>query len=245
MPPLTRVPQPLTPLQRDLGVAALAAMLLLAWDLAGLDRAIVRQFGDLHGFAWRDAWLTSTLMHQGGRVLAWGVFAFLLLDLTRPIIRGPQRTERARALAATLACLVAVPGVKRLSSTSCPWDLDEFGGVAHYVSHWRFGVSDGGAGHCFPSGHAVAAFAFLSVYFLLRPSRPSLARAWLTGVLVTGLVFGAAQMLRGAHYPSHTLWSAWLCWITCLLVAHWPQRRLAPSGDTPQRPHCPQPPRGA
>ena len=27
-----------------------------------------------------------------------------------------------------------------------------------------------------------------------------------------GVVYGVGQMLRGAHYPSHTMWTAWICW---------------------------------
>lgn len=38
-------------------------------------------------------------------------------------------------------------------------------------------------------------------------------------MLVVGTLFGWAQMARGAHYPSHTLWSAWLCWLVCVLGA--------------------------
>lgn len=38
------------------------------------------------------------------------------------------------------------------------------------------------------------------------------ARAWLLAVVLAGLLFGGAQFLRGAHAPSHTLWTAWLCW---------------------------------
>jgi membrane-associated PAP2 superfamily phosphatase len=109
-----------------------------------------------------------------------------------------------------------VPAIKRVSLTSCPWDLAEFGGAAQYVSHWRWGVGDGGAGHCFPSGHAAGAFAFLSGYFVLRPHEARWARRWLIGVLVVGALFGTAQLVRGAHYPSHTLWTAWLCWAICL-----------------------------
>jgi membrane-associated PAP2 superfamily phosphatase len=92
--------------------------------------------------------------------------------------------------------------------------------MAAYVPHWRIGVVDGGPGHCFPSGHAVAAFAFLPGYFLLREQRPGWAHAWLAAVCVAGAAFGAAQVVRGAHYPSHTLWSAWLCWVVCVVVAH-------------------------
>ena len=99
----------------------------------------------------------------------------------------------------------------------------EFGGSARYVPHWMLGSFDGGPGHCFPSGHAVAAFAFFSGWFLFRSTRPALARAWLGAVRVAGLAYGWGQLARGAHYPSHTLWSAWLCWTACVAVDRLPR----------------------
>ena len=33
-------------------------------------------------------------------------------------------------------------------------------------------------------------------------------------------VLGAAQTLRGAHYPSHTLYTAWICWSLCASTFH-------------------------
>jgi membrane-associated PAP2 superfamily phosphatase len=128
-----------------------------------------------------------------------------------------------------LLAVVAVPAIKRFSLTSCPWDLAQFGGVAQYVSHWRFGVADGGGGHCFPSGHAVAAFGFFGLYFLWRGHDARKARLWLAAVLVVGLLFGTAQLARGAHYPSHTLWSAWLCWVICVAAAQWLPRSRSPA----------------
>jgi len=142
---------------------------------------------------------------------------------------APSRAERWHWIAVMLACVVAVPALKRFSATSCPWDLAEFGGVAAYVSHWRFGLPDGGPGHCFPSGHAVAAFAFFGLHFMWREHDPHQARTWLALVVAAGLVFGAAQLLRGAHYPSHTLWTAWLCWAIHVAAARLPlPRRLLP-----------------
>ena len=205
--------------QRDAAVTLALALVLLAWDASRLDLVVMRQVGTVHGFAWRDAWLTSTLLHEGGRWAAPLVFAGLLLDAWRPIVRGPSRARRLRGLLATLACLVVVPALKQHSATSCPWDLAEFGGVAFYVPHWSTGVADGGPGHCFPSGHAVAAFAFIGPYFVLRPDRPAAARAWLASVCAVGVLFGWAQVSRGAHYPSHVLWSAWSCWAICAALA--------------------------
>lgn len=67
----------------------------------------------------------------------------------------------------------------------------------------------------------MAAFAFLGLYFLWRPYRLQLARALALAVCAVGLLFGYAQLLRGAHYPSHTLWTAWLCWTGFVLAARW------------------------
>lgn len=107
---------------------------------------------------------------------------------------------------------MAITVLKRLNHTSCPWDLAEFGGVARHVSHWLWGVRDGGAGHCFPAGHASTAFAYLAGWFVLRRSAPRAAGRWLLGALLAGMVLGLAQQMRGAHYMSHTLWTAWICW---------------------------------
>jgi membrane-associated PAP2 superfamily phosphatase len=113
-------------------------------------------------------------------------------------------------------CLLAVPTLKRWSNTSCPWDLQEFGGQARYVSHWLWGVLDGGPGRCFPSGHAIAAFAFFPHAVLWARHDRRRALLWLTGILVLGGAFAAAQTVRGAHYPSHSMWSAWICWVIAL-----------------------------
>jgi membrane-associated PAP2 superfamily phosphatase len=212
-PAATRVPA------RDAAIAGVALLGLALWEWSGWDLAAARLYGGVGGFGWRETWLTSGVAHQGGRWLAWVVLALMVADAIRPLIEGgPSRRERWYWIGVVLACTVLVPGLKRLTHSSCPWDLTEFGGVAAYVPHWRWSALDGGPGHCFPSGHAVAAFAFFGICFGWRRSRPGLARAWLIGVCVFGALFGWAQLARGAHYPSHTLWSAWLCWSLCVLA---------------------------
>jgi membrane-associated PAP2 superfamily phosphatase len=212
----------------DAWVACLGLAMLLLWDGSGADLMVMHVFGTPAGFAWRDAFVTSTLLHQGGRWLGWVVGLAWALHAWWPAKRGsatprqhdrrdPRRDSRYW-LAVAVACLLLVPALKHGSRTSCPWDLQDFGGTAHHVSHWALGVADGGPGHCFPSGHASAAFAFLAGYFLLRRSRPTAARAWLAAVLTAGALFGLAQVARGAHYPSHVLWTGWICWTVCVLA---------------------------
>jgi len=210
----------------DLIVIAVAGLALLAWDFSGGDLWAVRQVAGPDGFPWRRHWLTSDVLHRGGRIAGWLVFAVLVVGIWRPLpfARALPKAVRVWWVLATLACASVIPLLKARSLTSCPWDLIEFGGSAQYVSHWVRGVVDGGPGRCFPSGHASAAFAFLSGWFALRLHAPRAARWWLAAVLLAGVVFGGAQMLRGAHYPSHTLWTGWICFVLCAVLS-----RLVPA----------------
>jgi len=214
-------------LRRGWLVALTGLAALLLWDLAGWDLAVVRLFADAHGFALRDHWMTSGLLHQGGRWVATGLAVMLLINAVRPLWPGLTRRERWGAVALTTVSLILIPLMKQGSTTSCPWDLAEFGGVAHYVSHWRFGLRDGGPGHCFPSGHASSAFAFFSVFFMLRRAYPRQARFALGAVVTMGVLYGFAQMARGAHYPSHTMWTGWICWTLAVAAAPWLRARDA------------------
>ena len=215
LPALAAAPR----LGRALAIALASLVALLMWDLAGWDLAVVRLFGNANGFALRDHWLTTGLLHQGGRWMATGMAVMLLVNAARPLWPGLTRRERWGAVALTAVSLLLIPLIKHGSVTSCPWDLAEFGGTARYVSHWRFGVLDGGPGHCFPSGHASSAFAFFSLFFMLRRAYPRQAQLALGGVLVMGLLYGTAQLARGAHYPSHTLWTGWICWALAVAAA--------------------------
>jgi membrane-associated PAP2 superfamily phosphatase len=189
---------------------------LLAWDATGADRDVARLFGDASGFAARNAFWAEQVLHNGLRYVSIGVFVWMLWDLVRPagaaLPGAPTRTERAWAVGATVLALLLVPALKNHSLSSCPWSLAEFGGeaAAQWVSHWAWGERDGGPGACFPSGHAVGSLAFLSLVWLWR-GRPRVARWVLGAVLLTGLLGSVAQWARGAHFVSHSLWSAYLC----------------------------------
>ncbi len=210
-----------------------ALALLLLWDASGIDLVVERAWGGADGFPWRDHWLTARVLHDGGRWLAGAVLAGLAVNVWRPLFGNTlPRPERAYWLLVTLATLLLVPALKSASLTSCPYELAEFGGRAAHVSHWRFGVGDGGPGRCFPSGHATSAVTFFFGWFALRERHRAAAWGWLAAVCVLGALYGWAQMARGAHYPSHTLWSAWLCW-TLALAAQAARRPTAAPAPPP------------
>ena len=194
---------------------AASALALLAWDATGLDLPLAQLFGGPAGFPLQEHWLLTRVLHSGARNLAWALVALLWVGVWRPMgsLRQIAFGRRLQWAITTLAAVTAVSLLKAASTTSCPWSLADFGGVAHYSSHWsHLFTSDGGSGGCFPAGHASTGFAFLGGYFAYRTTDPGRARAWLVGALVAGLVLGFAQQMRGAHFMSHTLWSGWVCW---------------------------------
>lgn len=215
------LPEPL-PTRRALIALVVCFLLLLVWDASGLDLAAVQAMGSSSGFALREAWVTKRLIHEGGRLVSYTAMLFIVAANVVPrLLPALAPRERRWWLVVTLVCLATISLLKRASLSSCPWDLQAFGGMAEYVSHWRFGVRDGGPGHCFPSGHASAAFAYLAGGWALARAYPRAARAWLVAVVLLGAVYGVGQMLRGAHYPSHTLWTGWLCWAVTVAAQRW------------------------
>ena len=206
-------------------LALLGLVPLLLWELSGGDIMAARLFGTPLGFALRDHWWLSTVLHDGARQLAWVGAAVLAVNVVWPLTPALTRRERLWWLLATLTGAALVPLIKQMSLTSCPWDLTEFGGRAEHLSHWLqfkpWGVADGAGGRCFPSGHATSAFCFFSGSFALRRAYPRAARWWTAAVLLLGLLLGAVQLARGAHFPSHTLWSAWICFSLNAALAPW------------------------
>lgn len=199
-------------------LASLLALML--WDLSALDLPMAHWFGSAAGFPLQDHWLWRGLLHDDVRPVGWLVELVLLAAIGVPagFLRLLPVERRAQLALTTLAGLLVVSLVKLQSHSSCPWDLQAFGGVATYVSHWNWGVTDGGNGGCFPAGHASTGFAFIGGFFALRQLAPVLARRWLAAALFAGFLLGMAQQVRGAHFMSHTLWTAWLCWTTAAVL---------------------------
>ena len=213
-------PSVLRPQYRLFLATLVSFLLLVAWDTSGLDLGMAHWFGSASGFGLESHWLWRDLLHDDIRLWPWGLELALLVAIGWPWGRLKQlpRLRRAQLALTTLAALLTVSGIKIQSQTSCPWDLRQFGGVAAYVSHWAWGLRDGGSGGCFPAGHASAGFAFIGGFFAFRHTLPATAWRWFAGAMAAGLIFGLAQQVRGAHYMSHTFWTAWLCWTVAAIA---------------------------
>jgi membrane-associated PAP2 superfamily phosphatase len=195
-------------------VSLLLLIAFLAWDSTSWDMHLAAMWGEPRGFALRDHWWMAKFMHAGARNLGWVFLVAMLIGIWRPwgALRALATADRVILFLSVLSALLSVTLIKGLSQTSCPWDLQVFGGVAPHVSHWNLRASDGGGGHCFPAGHASTGFAFMAAYFGLRENNAPGAVKWLLVAMCIGLILGISQQIRGAHFMSHTLWTAWLCW---------------------------------
>ena len=171
-----------------------------------------------HAWRWRHAYLTESVMHLGGRrfsALAWLlVVAACGASFVAPALRV-RRAALGKLALSVLASTSAVALLKRWSDVQCPWSLARYGGELPYA-----GMP---AGHCFPAGHASAGYAWLALYFFFLAVRPAWRWHGLAAGVGLGLAFGVAQQLRGAHFLSHDLWAAAICWTTAWLIDRaWP-----------------------
>lgn len=202
----------------------LLAVLLLAWmfDLTQLDWRVSNWFFDpvAMRFPLRDnPFLEIGLHHIVKYVVV--TFAIAMAALTMASFLKPQWRRYRPILIFLVLSLglssAAVSELKTLTGHHCPYELAAYGGDMPF-----FGVFDARpkgvpAGRCWPGGHASTAFCLFGLYFALRwTGRRQMANQILLGILLLGAVLGMGRVAQGAHFVSHNLWSAVICWLLSL-----------------------------
>ena len=120
-------------------------------------------------------------------------------------------------VSSTLVATLLISSLKSITHIDCPWSINGLGGEQEYVPWIQLLFRPHEGGRCFPSGHASAAYAFFSLYFFAHHYFSKYASIIFIAVVIVGLIFGFAQQLRGAHFVSHDVTTAFLCWIVNLL----------------------------
>ena len=182
------------------------------WDLSGLDMVTMRAIGTAQVFALQDTWLLSHVLHGGLRQAMTGAWLLLCAWALWPGLRMPRR-ERGLVVALVALSLLAVNLVKNTSLTSCPWDLQAFGGPARSVSHWAWGVAMVARGAAFRAvmRPAVLRSSRCACRGWMRPAgvasrRRVIGLRWLTGVLGIGPARGCgADPARRTLSQPHAL----------------------------------------
>ncbi|HEY0846947.1 MAG TPA: phosphatase PAP2 family protein [Noviherbaspirillum sp.] len=230
--------------RRRLAFWHLVVPLLLApliwWILAAtdIDRALIAWYydADRHGFPLRDDPFMAGVMHAGMKLLVialgMAVAGAFLFSYVVPQL-APYRRDLLWLFAGMAGAALLVSIVKHNSTLHCPWDLADYGGYAPFRSLFDNVPDDTAPGRCFPGGHASGGFALIAFYFALRDRDLRHARLMLGVGLAMGTIMGWSQMMRGAHFLSHTVWSAWLEWMYLAALYHLVpphQERAAASG---------------
>lgn len=209
-------------------LCVLPMLILMAWgaEASGLDMWLENRYFDaaLQAFPLRNSLLFSAVLHDGLRIAVVALLLLLLLGLLLaqllPTTLGrylPPFWQQPRLLpylATVFAMGPALVGLlKQATTRSCPWSLMQYGGTLSYGDKPFFSLA--AAGHCFPGAHATTGF----VLFAFVPLLPA-AKRWWAALLIfaLGMAAGWVQMLRGAHFLSHNLWSAVLGWAVMWLA---------------------------
>lgn len=206
------------------GLFAAALLLLLVFESSRLDLTLSALAFDpgLGRFPWERHWFFSDLMHHGLKTAAYffalPALVIALLGWRRRIDWLPPRNARLAIFGMLLIPLLTV-ALKHLTNRHCPWDMQDFGGYAPYLSLFASTPENIVRGVCFPSGHASGGFAWIIWGLALRATRPVLAKRVLLGALLLGMAMGLARLMQGAHFISHVLWSAWLAWALAIGLA--------------------------
>ncbi|MEO8011794.1 MAG: phosphatase PAP2 family protein [Dokdonella sp.] len=206
-----------------IAVPVLIALAASALSVSGWDLRIQDLFFDptINAFPWRRQPLLEGIGHDLLKMLPIGIgFVLLFAAMASPWVDALRRWQPM--LWTTLVALCVGPGVitalKQVTAAHCPWDLARYGGYAPYTHDW-FATSSAQAGRCFPSGHAGAGFSLVALSFAGWASGITRWRwAGLIIALSAGTVFSVVRTIQGAHFVSHSLWSAAIDWSCASLV---------------------------
>ncbi len=202
-----------------IGVPLLLLFVALTFEYSGLDIAISSHFYDSTTGAWpfKEGFWLRHILYERQNDLARGLYILVLAVFVLSHAVEPLRRWRRPVLFLIVACAsgpLAVALIKSLTHIYTPWRLEIFGGDYPYIRVFDSVPSGMRIGHAFPGGHSSGAYAWIALYFLLRLTAHPWRYRVLTVVVGTGILFSATQIIRGAHFVSHELVTAAICWAT-------------------------------
>lgn len=197
---------------------------LITWiELNNIDVIFSQNFYDtqLKQWPYKDNWLISTVFHSYGGKVTKILMALMFVVL---LITRIKKSFNHYTLPMAFLFITSVIGpciiifLKNKTHIYCPWDLTLFGGLQPYIHLFDHTNDSLKIGHCFPAAHASGGFTFMSFYFFFILLKPHYKYYGLAFGLLMGLIYGFSQQMRGAHFLSHDLFSAAICWFTSVLL---------------------------
>ena len=166
-------------------------------------------------FYLKNNWFLDTLGHQYFKYLFiffYTILFFLWLCSFKFEQLKSKCFEYGYFFIVSMICLIAISILKAHSSHSCPWSMTV---PTNHGFYWNFFANEG---HCFPGGHASVGFSLITGFFIYQLNRPKLAYFYLSLGLIMGFSMGWIQIMRGAHFLSHNLWTLWITLFINILI---------------------------
>jgi len=198
-------------------------VVVVLFKVLNLDIKIASLFFDFANNRWYfgDSWWAVTFIHRWGRHLIALIFLLSLSGFALSLFIQRVRPYLFIFAYTGLTILFStgiVAGLKYFSNIDCPWDLSFFNGIHPYFNLFSDKSGKLIDGSCFPGGHSSGGFSMLLFYFLFRDYNKRYAYIALGVGIFIGGVFSLGQWVRGAHFVTHDLWSAIICWFVALLL---------------------------
>ena len=202
--------------------------IFFVFELSSIDLIVQDHFYDFT----RQAWLVNAksfwprlLFYTGTKSFVMLASLVLLLSVfSRKFMSCVFRNRfRKVDVFVALATLAIAPSLvswsKATTNVHCPHDLVRYHGAMPYAKVFEKYPHDQKPkvpGRGFPAGHASGGFALMSLAGLASTRRGK----WIgfsLGISL-GTIMGIYQMLKGAHFLSHTLVTPVFCWIVFLTL---------------------------
>ncbi len=192
-------------------------ILFFAFPVGGnIDLMLIQPWVDATGhFPHRSDWLLTKINHGLVKNIIIGIYVVIFISWCASF-----KVEKLKSKCFSLGYMfwismiaAAIIGIlKAQSPHACPWNMTQPTATGFV---WDFSAKKG---HCFPGGHAATGFMLVTGYFVYRLRNIKLAYVFLISGIVLGFVMGWGQMMRGAHFFSHNIWTAWIIWCANVVI---------------------------
>jgi membrane-associated PAP2 superfamily phosphatase len=214
---------------RSNGVLGLAVAVLLGslavFELTGVDLWLQDHFYNAATHRWlvdEKEPVGRAIFYNGPKALVWVIALTALVFAAGPVRWRNRWQLNRRGLWLGLLVIATVPALagvgKKYTNVFCPSEIRRYGGDVAYARLCEPYPADDKPprrGGCFPAGHASGGFALMGLLAVRN------TRRWRNGAIASALFLGwwmgTYQMLKGAHYLSHTVTTMLVAWIIVLL----------------------------
>lgn len=190
-------------------------MVAIALEALDLDFKVMEMLFDNNSqsFPLRHHWFTEGVIHTMGRqmigAIGLGIVLTFIASFTLPSLKSDRR-EWSFVLISIVISTLSISTLKATTGMNCAYDLSLYGGSEPLNQLSNLWLGDG---QCWPGGHVSGPLSLIAVFFGFRTKQPYLAFTGLIFAVTMGIIFGLGQTLRGAHFPSHTIWTALIIWM--------------------------------